>query len=91
VVLPPPSAAGTLSPAARVELERLVETARQQGAALEVVGRGARPALALDRARAVARLVVELGVPSGGLAVRAGGPGEAVELYLVAGNPGRGG
>ncbi|BCX16657.1 MAG: hypothetical protein KatS3mg117_0339 [Geminicoccaceae bacterium] len=91
VVLPPPSAAGTLSPAARAELERLVETARQQGAALEVVGRGARPALALDRARAVARLVVELGVPAGGLAVRAGGPGEAVELYLVEGNPGRGG
>ncbi|MEJ5230620.1 MAG: hypothetical protein WHV64_00360 [Geminicoccaceae bacterium] len=91
MVLPPPSAAGTLSPAARAELERLVETARQQGAALEVVGRGARPALALDRARAVARLVVELGVPAGGLAVRAGGPGEAVELYLVEGNPGRGG
>lgn len=82
--LPPPSPAGTLPSAARAELERVVELARRQGAALEVVGRGASPALALERARRVARLVAEeLGVPPGGLSVRAAGAGERVELYLV--------
>jgi hypothetical protein len=87
LVLPPPSPAGTLPMAGRAELERLVVTAGQRGAALEVVGRGASPALALDRARAVARLVVELGIPAAGLALRAAGPGEAVELYLVEPRP----
>lgn len=82
--LPPPSPAGTLPSAARAELERVVELARRQGSALEVVGRGASPALALERARRVARLVAEeLGVPPGGLSVRAGGAGERVDLYLL--------
>ncbi len=82
--LPPPSPGGTLPSAARAELERVVELARRQGAGLEVVGRGASPALALERARRVARLVAgELGVPPGGLSVRAAGAGERVELYLV--------
>ena len=87
LVLPPPSPAGSLPSADRAELERLVEAARRRGAALEVVGRGATPALALDRARAVARLVVELGIPAAGLALHAAGPGEAVELYLVEPRP----
>ncbi len=82
-VLPPPSPGGTLPIAARAELERVVATAHGQGAGLEVVGRGADPALALERARAVARLLAEIGLPAGGLALRAAGPGEAVELYLV--------
>lgn len=81
--LPPPSPAGTLPTAALAELERVLELARRQGATLEVVGHGASPALALERARRVARLVAELGVPPGGLSVRAAGAGERVELYLV--------
>lgn len=82
--LPPPSPAGTLPTTARAELERVVELARRQGAGLEVVGHAAAPALALERARRVARLVAEeLGVPPGGLSVRAAGAGERVELYLV--------
>ena len=90
-VLPPPSPGGTLPIAARAELQRVVATAQGQGAGLEVVGRGADPALALERARVVARLLAEIGLPAGGLALRAAGPGEAVELYLVPPRPLRGG
>lgn len=82
-LLPAPSPGGTLPAEARAELERVVETARRQGAGLEVVGHGATPALALERARAVARLVAEQGLPPGGLALRAAGLGERVELHLV--------
>lgn len=87
VLLPPPSPGGTLPTAARAELERVVETARSRGAGIEIVGHGAAPALALERARTVARLVVELGLPPGGLRLRAAGPGERVELRLLPGPP----
>lgn len=83
----PPAADGTLSGRARHELEQVVERAREQGAAVEVVGHGATPALALERARRVARLVVELGPPAGGLTLRAAGPGERVELYILSRPP----
>jgi hypothetical protein len=85
--LPPPSPGGTLPAAARAELERAATAARERGAGLEVVGHGATPAVALERARAVARLVAETGLPPGGLALRAAGPGERVELHLLARPP----
>ncbi len=79
-LLPAPSAAGTLPGVARAEFARVVEAARERGVGLAVIGHGATPALALERARLVARLVAEAGLPPGGLAVRAAGPGEWVEL-----------
>ncbi|MCS6877287.1 MAG: hypothetical protein N2038_03620 [Geminicoccaceae bacterium] len=76
--------AGGASPMsdAREEVRRAVDKARTAEGGIEVVGHGAHPALALERARAVARLVLEAGAPAERVSLRAAGPGDRVELLL---------
>lgn len=78
-----PAGVSAPPPGAREEVRRAIDEARRAGAGLGVLGRAETPALALERARRIARLVAEEGPPPGGLEVRAAGPGDRVELVLV--------
>jgi outer membrane protein OmpA-like peptidoglycan-associated protein len=61
VAFGPGSAA--LSPDARARLEQILGEANARGARVRIVGEGAAPALALDRARAVGLALVQGGLP----------------------------
>lgn len=82
-----PAGASTPPPGAREEVRRAIDEARRAGARLGVLGRAETPALALERARRIARLVAEEGPPPGGLEVRAAGSGDRVDLVLLARPP----
>lgn len=87
VVLAFPGGVSAPPPGAREEVRRAIDEARRAEAGIGIVGWADNPALALERARRVARLVAEEGTPPGGLEIRAAGPGDRVELVLVARPP----
>jgi hypothetical protein len=67
------------------ELGPLVAQVNEARGRLALVGRGADPGLGHDRARAVAQVLVRLGVAADRLAIRGGGAGEEVLVYLLPG------
>ncbi|HET6467262.1 MAG TPA: hypothetical protein VFG43_02675 [Geminicoccaceae bacterium] len=70
-------------PGLAADLEAAVAGAADGQGRLALVGRGASPAQGLDRARAVANLLLRLGVPGDRLALRSGGSGDEVLVYLL--------
>jgi outer membrane protein OmpA-like peptidoglycan-associated protein len=76
---PPEDAAALLGPA--------IEQANAAGGKVAIVGRGDDPALGLDRARAVAQLMLKLGLPPDRLALRGGGSGSEVQVFLLPSGP----
>jgi hypothetical protein len=69
-------------PAQREALAALAasDASRKQG--LSVIGHGATPAEALERARRAARALLQAGVPGDRLAIRAAGPGAEVLVFV---------
>lgn len=77
-----PAGVATPPPEAMQTLRRALEDARLAQGAIEVIGQGKSPALALERARTVAQLLIEVGAPAERIRLRAAGPGDRVELRL---------
>jgi outer membrane protein OmpA-like peptidoglycan-associated protein len=72
------------SPAAEPALREALAAARAAERRLAVVGHGPSPRLALERARAVAKWLMQLGAAADMLAVQGGGAGETVLVYGLA-------
>jgi outer membrane protein OmpA-like peptidoglycan-associated protein len=74
---------GSSAPSIEAEaaLRTKLEQARAADRRLAVVGHGAPAGLGLERARAVAKWLMQLGAPADMLAVQAGGTGERVLVY----------
>jgi outer membrane protein OmpA-like peptidoglycan-associated protein len=69
------------SPAAEAALRAALAEARAAERRLAVVGQGPSPRLALERARAVAKWLMQLGAAADMLAIEGGGAGETVLVY----------
>lgn len=76
-------APGATAPSIDAEpaLQQALAEARAAGHQLILLGRGASAALALERARAVAKWLVQLGAPADMLRVQGGGAGESVLVF----------
>lgn len=77
-----PAGSSGLAATASTPLGALATQARAAGLRLRVVGYGTSPALALERARSVARMLVERGAPADRLELRPAGPGDRVQVYF---------
>lgn len=64
-------------------LRRAIADATRDRSRLAIVGQGTPPALALNRARAVAARLMRLGAPTGMLTMRLGGSGDEVTLHRL--------
>ncbi|MCB1885462.1 MAG: hypothetical protein KDG89_15950, partial [Geminicoccaceae bacterium] len=76
-----PAASAALGPETEALLALLAKGLAADGGSVDVVAEGAPPALALDRARAVAVRLVQEGVSGERLRLKTGGAGDGVTVY----------